>query len=489
MRYQERIYIQNNNSAVRNKDIVIVNMSSDICVFQQPLYNLSGATKLNCSGGTGTTGTSYVVSTATTIPLTFVFTGNTSSFSSGGLFKYEIYKYNPPAEAFLIPPVYQSSTIQYSALTGTSATTQSIPISGLSLDGEYLVKGYDVFSACTNFLNLLGKTVDTLTYRSGTSYGLYDPNLDYYFIAIAAANTPMFAQGASNTQTQNSLTQQIFLPSNGQTVLTLSSTINGAFLLTLNGLILAPKLDYTFTGNIVTLSASTVSGDIITAIYTTGGGNNLTGDNIQITTPIASGTTNNQGNNLAYFNTGGGGGGAGGVIQGSTGKFEIYTTVTPSLNQQILVMINGVTLANGIDYYQSITNPKRIILQGNLLIGDIITIAYYPSTNVVNGLTINNPTVNWTISTAPQATNGYFLLEVSQNSVFSTIYYSATTPYVVGQTAYNSSFIVTGSTGTNYYYKVANIKNYETICGDIITTTATSETIPIVIQTNSINSY
>jgi hypothetical protein len=34
MRYQERIYIQNNNDAVRNKDILSFNMSSDMSIFE-----------------------------------------------------------------------------------------------------------------------------------------------------------------------------------------------------------------------------------------------------------------------------------------------------------------------------------------------------------------------------------------------------------------------------------------------------------------------
>jgi hypothetical protein len=57
-------------------------------------------------------------------------------------------------------------------------------------------------------------------------------------------------------------------------------------------------------------------------------------------------------------------------------------------------MLNGVTLANG-DYYQSISNPKRIILEGDLLIEDIITIVYYPTTTVINGLITSNPIVSW----------------------------------------------------------------------------------------------
>jgi hypothetical protein len=62
----------------------------------------------------------------------------------------------------------------------------------------------------------------------------------------------------------------------------------------------------------------------------------------------------------------------------TTGKYEIYTDTTPLEGNS--VMLNGVTLANGGDYYQSISNPKRIILEGDLLIEDIITIVYYPTT-------------------------------------------------------------------------------------------------------------
>ena len=57
MRYQERIYIQNENKAIRNKNILNVNTSSDICVFETPILTMSGASKLDCSTGS-TSGTS-----------------------------------------------------------------------------------------------------------------------------------------------------------------------------------------------------------------------------------------------------------------------------------------------------------------------------------------------------------------------------------------------------------------------------------------------
>jgi hypothetical protein len=474
MRYQELIYIQNENSAVRNKDILNVNTSSDICIFEAPSFYVSGASKINCSGSTGTT---YVITTATTIPISFNFTGNTNSFTANtASFKYEIYKYREGADSFVLPPVYRSNTINYSSFSGTNIVSENVPINNLLLDGEYLVKGYFNFSPCTEYGSLLDKKYDTISYRSGTEYGLYNDDLDYYFIAFKAADTPRLLSNGSNTPPSNQLFQQVILPEAGQTNITITQAYAGFFVVTLNGLVLSPNLDYTYTGNVITLSATTEKDDIVTIIYTTTGGNNLIGDNIIIGSAIVSGTTNNEGSNSAYFNT-------------TTQKYEIYTNITPSTGGSILVMINGVTLANGIDYYQSTSNPKRLILEGDLMSGDLITIVYFPSTTVVNGIIVKNPLVSWQIDNAPQTTGGTFTLQTSTNSSFSSISFSTQQNYVIGKTLYYETLSVTGTVGTKLYYRVKNEKKYTTICGDLLVDTAYSEAVPITIQTNSINSY
>jgi hypothetical protein len=474
MRYQERIYIQNENSAVRNKHIFNVNMSSDMCVFNNPLFNVSGTTKIDCTGSTS--GSSYIVS-ATTIPLTFDFTANTNTFTeTNAKFKYEIYKYNTTANAFIMPAVYSSASISYSAISGTSSYTENVPVSGLSLDGEYLIKGYYDFNVCTNFLNKLDKTVDTRTYISGTEYGLYDKQLDYYFMAMSPADTPILTKTASNTPIPNKLFQQVILPEIDINKVFITNRVAGDFIVTLNGLVLAIDYDYTYSENVITLSANTVKDDIITIIYTTTGGDNLVGDVINVSSTIISGSTDNQGNNLIYFNT-------------TSSKYEIYTSVTPLDGSNILVMINGASLANGVDYYQSSTNPKRIILEGDIIVDDIITIVYFPRVNVINGLLTNSPRISWTIPNAPQKTNGFFTLEVSTASTFNSLFASATTDYQVGVVSYNASFVASGEVGTNLYYRIKNEKNYETFCGQFVSSTGYSETIPLTIQTNSINSY
>ena len=478
MRYQELIYIQNQHSAVRNKDFVNVNMSSDISIFEAPLFTLSGTSKIDCSGVT--TGNTYVITTETEIPFEFIFTANTNSFTANSAtFKYEIYKYNNNANIFAQPPVFKSENFDYSNLvtSGINKTlSQNISVSSLSLDGDYLVKGYYNFSASTEYLGQLGKNIDTAQYKNGNEYGLYDSNTDYYFIAFKGADVPTLLYNSSNLAPANQLFQQVILPEEGQTTFVISFLYEGFFIVTLNGLVLAPTYDYTYTGNVVTMNSSLVKGDIVTIIYTTSGGNNLIGDNINISSAVVSGTTGNEGSNTAYYNI-------------TTNKYEIYTSVPPATGGSILVMINGATLANNIDYYQSISNPKRIILEGDLLVGDLITIVYFPLVSAVNGLFTNNPGVSWQIANAPQKSNGTFTLEVSTGNSFTTLYSSSSQPYVTGIALYFDSFIASGTVGTTFYYRVKNEKNYETFCGNIITDTAYSEAIPVIIQTNSINSY
>lgn len=478
MRYQERIYIQDQISSVRNRAINNFNMSSDMCVFETPLFNVSGGTKIDCTSGGTITGATYIVSANTqTIPLTFDFTANTQTFlDSEANFRYEIYKYDNNGGIFSAIPTYKSDVFSYSVFSATNSIAQYVPTSGLTLDGEYLVKGYYQYSACTNFLKLLGKKIDTVNYKYGSEYNIYDKNLDYYFIGVNQAETPQLIANGSNTPAAGILNQSTYLPVAGESYIVKPAGLLSSFIVTLNGLVLSNLYDYTVSGETIQLAGLTAEDDIITFIYTSQGGRAFTSDNIDINVPITSGATNGQGSNLIYFNT-------------TTNKYEVYTTVTPQQGGSIILMLNGVTLANNIDFYQSTTNPKRLILEGDLLIGDIITLVYFPQNDVINGLNVNYPTVTWKIQTTPQKNNGYFSLQVSTATTFNTLYYSGYTLYDTNGLVYSDTFTASGTVGTNLYYRVKNEKNYETICGKIITTIAYSDVVPVTILSNLINSY
>jgi hypothetical protein len=299
---------------------------------------------------------------------------------------------------------------------------------------------------------------------------------------FSSADTPIF-DGANQGGGQVSLTQEVIIPTDGQTVFTLSSDVVLDFVVTLNGLTLANNFDYIisqYTGGtkpyVITLSAATLSTDIITIIY----GGNDSGSGLKIDTvdviSIPSGVTDGQGSSDIYYNT-------------TESKYELFLTLPPTSSNNILIMINGVTLANNIDYYQSISNTKRIIFNGTILVGDIIVAVYNQNAEFVDSVNNPTPTITWNIVTAPTIINGRFILEFSSDEGMTHQVSSAETSYSIDSNTYSQSSIISGSVGTELYYRVTNIKDYVTICGDVIQSKAYSEVVPITIATNSINSY
>lgn len=427
---------------------------------------------------------------STTVDLLFNFTANTSVFTAqNATFRYEIYKYNPTLNVFGVPSVYASETINYSAFSATNVYEASIPLSGLSLDGDYLVKGYYLGYVCTDFLYRLGKTIDTSIYSSGSEYQLYDKNTDFYFVAINKADNPIFLQTGSGTGTTGTtsvipLYQDVILldQDSGSTytrtgeTFTLANEYIGDLIVTLNGLCLSETVDYTLNGRVLTFLGEVQSGDVVTIIYTRNSSLNLINDTIEINGTIPSGATNTQGTNKYFYNT-------------TTGKYEAYLNNTPIDGSEIIVILNGVVLARNVDFYQSTSNKKRIIFNGILLVNDIISIIYYPTASVINGVSNNSNLISWYIPTVPQANNGNFYLEYSSGSTFGVTTISDTVPYSSGVTTYSGILTLTGTVGENYYYRVRNVKEYASICGDLITSTGYSDTVQVVLQTNSINSY
>jgi predicted RNA-binding protein len=353
-------------------------------------------------------------------------------------------------------------------------------------------------------MSKLGLVIDTSRYVGGTEYGIYNKNFDYYISVVQAAATPEFNYNASNSVASGGL-QQSYLPINyytiypdidqetvditeddffdetfgeqNNTMIGIPVNIDTPFILTVNGLVLAKDVDYTYSGDsIVYFNAPLVPEDIVTIIYTSSSPNTLQNDIFEVLSIIPSGATDGQGSYSVYYNT-------------TTNKYELFTSAKPIDFSKVLVMINGAVLANGVDFYQSTSNPRRIILNGDLIMNDIITISYFPD-GVVGNIITESPIASWYISPPPTKVNGYFTFELASDFNFTNIVYSSTTDYFVGAPYYSINFPLSGYTyGDKLFYRVKNDKNYETICGNIINSFAYSEIIPITIATNTINSY
>jgi hypothetical protein len=477
MRHQDYIYIQNSFDGIRNKDILNVSTSSDICLFNQPLINFTGGTNV-LTGLTNSNQAIHILSGETQFPVLFQFTGNTNTFTANTpTFKFCIFKYDSNISGFSESPVYSSTSISYSAISGTNSYSTTIPVSDLLLDGEYIVKSFYNFDNCTDFGGRLGLIIDTFDFLTGTSLNIFNNRTDYYFLAMLKADKPIFQNGPNeNTLPNGNLFQQIIFPPVNISSFAITNDYAGDPVVTLNGLVLAKNYDYTLLGNLITLSGMTEPGDIVSVIYNKIGINNIMSDSYLVTPTIISGATNMEGNNNWYYNTG-------------TTKYEVYLSQEPVNYSDIILMINGVTLSNGVDYYYSTSNSKRLILNDYLVVGDMVTIVYQAISYVVNGIYSNIVPISWKITNYPQTINGEFTLEVSNNANFSSFISTGLTQYVVNQTFYTDSFIASGTVGTNLYYRVKNNKKFITLSGETINNIQYSDTIKMTIQTNSINSY
>ena len=429
----------------------------------------------------GDTGVYILPSSAKTIDFNIHFTGDTTAFTAqNSEFKYEIYK-SDITRAFRLPEVYSSELFNYpsfSSVTG-DVITQTLNLDELNIDGDYLIKGYFEADVCTTFLNKIGTKIDTKDYRNGPQYGLYDNTRDFYFIAIREAETPVFRQGTS-AQTVDTLFGTTILPTtSGQTIFVLNTPPKDKVIVNLNGLTLVDNVEYTVSDNIITMTNPTKLTDVITVVYIVGETVGFKHDFITVPDPIVSGVTGNEGNNQVYYNT-------------TQNKYEVYTTQNPV--SSAIISLNGVTLASGIDYYQSTTNSRRWILNGTLVPNDIINIYYNGYSLSTGDIFISSPTIAWSITTPAPATGittGIFTVQVAESgdTTFSNIKFSSTTDYEPGVVSYSTKVTLTGSANNHFIYRVCNEKNYKSIVGDPITSISYSETLPIRIATNSLNSY
>ena len=392
-------------------------------------------------------------------------------------FYSEIYKYNNANSGFTTNAVYSSQTIPYSSFT--TANTTTINVNGIG-EGEFIIKGYYEYPINTFVGKQLGYRYNTIdTRKKGDLYGLYNPITDWYFLNMYRADVPTLTSKINaNTEPIGSLNVNSFYTTSGITGYTLSVS-NGDQIISYNGSVLSKDIDYTITIRQLVFNFEVLDNQLVTIVYVDGGGGSSAYIDKLLVSTINSGATNSEKlTDKIYYNT-------------DFNKYEFYTD-TPT-SGDIALTVNGAILVNNVEYYKSITNKKRSILDVPIKIGDTIQAFYVPEASVIGPITTISPIIGWTISNAPVCgQTGTFIVEFvgGDDTSFNNILYSGTTDYVVGQRSYNAGVTLSGGTfGDKFIYRVKNEKRYTTLNGDIIKSERISETTPIEITTNALNSY
>ena len=379
----------------------------------------------------------------------------------------------------LVENHYMKNFMNILDFSGESGTTLTIPLNRIN-EGEFLIKGYYDYPIKTLIQHQLGIRRNTVnTYKIGSEYNIYNPETDWYFLNIFKADKPFFVNtDVVDTNQIANLTVSSRITTSGQTRFSYESLSDP--IVTYNGIQLAKGLEY--SSNTETAGVSyvefyepTLPNRLVTlAFVREGQPNNLKVDTYVVTSPIVSGETNQQtDDDKLYYNT-------------TKETFEYYLPVRPQ--GDVGLSINGELLSHNIEYLQSSSDLRRMIILVEVKPKDIIQAFYSPVTGLFGPLQTNTPTLSWTITNRPIiGQSGVFTVEVTDedDKSFENIKYISTTPYIIGENSYSVEMDFSEATaGTKLIYRVKNQKFYTPIVGEIITSIAYSDTIPIEIVSN-----
>jgi hypothetical protein len=250
----------------------------------------------------------------------------------------------------------------------------------------------------------------------------------------------------------------------------------------LNGAVLFNGVEYsaiTNNGNpYVKLSFTPLPNQVLTLAYINGGQSDDLYADVYTVGVIKSGATGTQlYSDTIFYNI-------------STERYEYYLDSPPWTD--VILSVNGSTLAEGLEFVMSSSVPNRLILTETIKTGDIISAFYTPSNPVVGIVNTNTPVITWSIAVAPTNINGAFTIEVvdSEDEFFTNILYMTSVSYVVGLTVYSKIISLSNaSAGDKFLYRIKNEKKYIPIKGYIILSTVYSESFLIEIGTNQNINY
>jgi hypothetical protein len=277
-------------------------MSSDIHIFNRPFYHVVGAAKIDCATPPNSGDTEvYIISNQTGLTFDIVFTANTESFTdvNASQFNYTIHKYNNNLGGFNQQPIYESDVIDWSTFNTTSATTQTVPINNLELDGDYILKGNFKNNFATEFANISRDTYNTNANIIGDNYRIYESDRDFYFVALKEVDTPIIGTGSQTAVPVGTFTVTSIDLLDTQTDIPISDEFE-TYLVALNGLTLVENDDYIITAitktSTIKLLTPAVSGDVLTMLFVNISGNNdIINKIIDVPLTIISVTNENQG--------------------------------------------------------------------------------------------------------------------------------------------------------------------------------------------------
>lgn len=485
----------------------IYNISNSLAfleeVFDGPSYNLSGTTKptsgfttANCSGFT--TGTSYSTSACTAvynlsevdeIDLVFQITGNTQYTAYTGSFCYHTFQLAklPKDRSYItkIDSTY-SNCFEYSTISANTIyetiNKSSLPIS----DAEYIIKDYNIF-----------KTQDLIDNLSVNSFDLTTQPKDilfedgWYFVTTVNPEAPSIGSNFGFDITNGTkLTTETPVLIEGQTTIFRinGSALNNLFIVYINGIQLTRGFDWVMVPNengMFEIISGTIepSKDVIQVTYLEYNGtptdiinNNEIGITLDagIISTITTGVTSASTSLVINYNP-------------TKNRQEILLTKPLRDKSTVIFVVNGIMLAENVEYFKSSSDNRRLIMNptNEIKIGDAISIFYFTNESAkyfdLGYFRTLTPTITWYTPNSYasyRSEDGKFLLQVTTdndtgflNPIQANFYDFNRT-----QTVYSEVLDpLPTNVGQNFLVRVYFFKDYHILFDNVITTRNVSD--------------
>ena len=487
-----------NNTYNLNPEIIICPE-----IFKSPEYYVGGAIKLVSGITTTLTGcttgnTSLAIYNLDYIPVfetSFVITGGTDYTGYTGDFCYKIFSDNrfvvsPPVSGFITGTEIIDSCTTFSAITA-SVVTQTY-VEGLLPRNwaEYLIRPYYGFVSkeCSP-----GIIVDT--WKSSPQLNIFQEDSDYYFMTVIDPPTPILnPPGGESIPNYTLITDRLYINgvSGQRGVQSINGDLNyfllrsiptdGTLILTLNGVQLTDGFDYSLISQgygvppIVKLQNSLQDWDWLLATYITGVPDSWSTnfgiyfmDQIVLDGFTVDATPNYRlpGDNTLNFNS-------------VSGAFEFFTSLAIDPEFSLIITVNGIKLANDVQYFKSKSFDGRIIFNGTTFqLGDVITVLAVSklgtTTYNYGSLKTREFLAQWSVP--PSFTNdkvtGKFIVQAF-NDKTNVLLNQGTVSYVDGESNY--SYLFTNlPQGINFRFRVTFEATYPAYLGNNVITCSYSE--------------
>lgn len=467
--------ISTNNECVDNRVINNFKTSSSFCVFTHPVIDVINGGKISSGLTINSPIVNIVDKNQLEFQLNMYFIENSGIINDGVTFNYEIYKFNKVSNFFSTDILVQKNNITKNSLVGSINYDVNLMMSNLQPDSEYVIKITYNFNNCNYILNLFSDKTTTVN-GGDLMYGVYNDDYDFYFIIVTNPDKPILSINTKDELIIGSLLTESFIVKNEKQTIVISEKYAGSPIVSLNGLVLTLDGDYTITNNIINFTGRLNNGDIINVIYTLSGYGGGINNEVFGIGNVVSGVTNGELDNRCYYNT-------------DTQKYEVFIENVVNDFSSIILSLNGAILLNGVDFYQSISNPKKIILNGILLNNDILNVFYSNFDNFDGGIESSDLTLFWSIDNPIENEDGSFIVNVSKDKLFNTIHSTVEIPYENYISNYVCNLSLPGSFGDKYFVKIVNKKTYTNVLNETIILENESETLKLVLKTNNNNSY